>query len=206
MGIEWGREIPVDGKRPAWLRDDDKFQWVAPGFGWAMWDTGLNYVRAEGWTHADSTTAIKLPADHFAYKALDAGFEPWGGGDSAPEDWDRHDTVLRRDGVILEGRWANEWRHRLGSTDIIGYRKRAAQVEGDPAKLAAQRLAAFPDFVAVRRMTEVEARRLFPWSAMVGLHALGLIREETLAERFARETGHEVTPAVEAALNWREAA
>lgn len=33
---------------------------------------------------------------------------------------------------------------------------------------------------------------------------LGLIRPETTAERFARETGHAVTEAVEAALNWKD--
>lgn len=33
---------------------------------------------------------------------------------------------------------------------------------------------------------------------------LGLIRPETTAERFTRETGHAVTEAVEAALNWKD--
>jgi bacterioferritin (cytochrome b1) len=36
------------------------------------------------------------------------------------------------------------------------------------------------------------------------MRGLGLVRrDETLAERFTRETGHEVTEAVEAALNWK---
>lgn len=34
--------------------------------------------------------------------------------------------------------------------------------------------------------------------------SVGLIRPETAAERFTRETGHAVTEAVEAALNWKD--
>lgn len=72
-----------------------------------------------------------------------------------------------------------------------------------------------PGTVTLKRMTEAEARVAFlkrqPWQSneqnfVESLRHLGLIREETLAERFTRETGHKVTPAVEAALEWERAA
>jgi hypothetical protein len=57
----------------------------------------------------------------------------------------------------------------------------------------------------IARMTEAEC--MASWNRYNGslpdwLRSIGLIREETLADRFTRETGFEVTDAVQAALNW----
>lgn len=73
------------------------------------------------------------------------------------------------------------------------------------------------DVAVVKRMTEAEVdgwMRAHDWGlttrsrddVLSVLRDLGLIRKETLAERFTRETGHKVTPAVEAALQWGRAA
>lgn len=66
------------------------------------------------------------------------------------------------------------------------------------------------DTVTIARMTEAEARHYFLGRTegtnqdrfVALLHELGIICEETISERFTRETGHPVTPAVEAALMW----
>lgn len=198
----WGDEIQVDGKRPAWLADDERIKWAND------WHWGVTTAEELSWAGglgAPPVETIRLPADHFAYLAIAKGFEPWGGGWVAPTDWDGDRSgILYRDGDTL-GRQPNTWGHLGGFSDIIGYRKRA-----EPAA------AAEGDTVTIARMTEAEARALAarcapPWKYSVEtsvfevMKRLNLIREETRAERFARETGHEVTPAVEAALAWSEA-
>lgn len=133
--IVWGDPIPVNGVRPAWLKGrvvcDIKTSALA---GWRYPNEREPALTpAEGWSW-DLVTKIRLPADHFAYTAIAAGFEPWGGGDAAPADWDR--------GVVLFGgastsigpqaRWGWKWEN-LGSPaafNIIGYRKR---VDAQPA-------------------------------------------------------------------------
>jgi hypothetical protein len=140
-------------------------------------------------------------------KAESLGFSYWPGGDAAPADWDGGPVLLRGGSVVRPGEGDNAlvWSHPHMSVgyeeiagDIIGYHKRT------PA-------AATPaDTVQIARMTEAEAREWIEGHSYIEaaakiVHAfreLGLIRPETTAERFTRETGHEVTPAVEAALAW----
>lgn len=134
--ITWGDPIEVNGVRLKWLRQSDIIAiktaagWVSVHYGDA--DRDGSSIDDWAWSHRDGTpciTAIRLPADHFAYIALAEGFEPWGGGDSAPDDWD-NTSVLFRDGVQFQkvnGIWS--WRHRGSSDDIIGYKKRVPAVD-----------------------------------------------------------------------------
>lgn len=66
--VEWGAAIPVDGKRPEWLRDDDKFQWSNSSLTWADWKdqehTLPHLFFGSAW---DRTVSIRLPANHLHY-------------------------------------------------------------------------------------------------------------------------------------------
>lgn len=142
--IEWGRAIPVNGQRPAWLADDASIS--AQGSFSKEWYTPARFGVDVNWDHV---SAIRLPADHFAYRALDAGFEPWGGGDAAPADWDGdRDGVLYRDGDSM-GRGPYNWRHFESQSDIIGYRKKV-----EPTPVATRPA----DTVTIKRMTKGQAR------------------------------------------------
>lgn len=81
--MEYGPEIkrgsdawPETDVRPVWLADDDKVRVVA---GWQ-----INQQRAAKvvWSQCNS---FRLPADHWSYKAIVAGFTPCNG---KPNDWD----------------------------------------------------------------------------------------------------------------------
>ncbi len=119
--IQWGDPIAVNGKRPAWLGDDGSvLVWNAeripstPGSGPAGYD----------W---DEIKDIRLPAGHFAYRAIAAGMEPWGGGDAAPAD--RSSDALLRSGKVIgiPAFWG--WSTLKPENDVIGYRKRAPTFE-----------------------------------------------------------------------------
>lgn len=165
--IEWGPEIEVNGERPAWLGDGDKFNWL-----------GCAYVGTSH--HWEGVSSIRLPADHWAYAAISAGFEPWGGGDGAPEDWDGGE-VLYRDGEadrrIKDLDWYRDSTGKQYGQDIIGYRKKSETQTADT--------------VTIQRMTKDQCitrfgRRL-PFEVM---RDLGLIKPEpTKAERIAADTG-----------------
>lgn len=123
--IEWGREIPVDGKRPAWLKGLVVCD-VKTSAGWRYPRGGLSATFAErwSWNYGEGTpciTAIRLPADHFAYKAINAGFEPWLTDGTVPADWDG-DRVLLDSGFLVV---PTHWRREPGIEDIIGYRRTA---------------------------------------------------------------------------------
>ena len=130
----WGPEIRVDGVRPAWLSGRVVCD-MRSAHGWCYTDERAahkNDAEAWCWSHGDgepNITAIRLPADHFAYRAIGQGFTPWAGGDAAPEDWDGN-LVLYRYGRIenwngsLDPRWSHEGNH----FDIIGYQRKEETV------------------------------------------------------------------------------
>lgn len=208
--VVWGPEILVDGKRPEWLARDQQVDWSSPSKPFY----GRITERAHEWAATDwaCVSTIRLPADHPAYIAIDKGFAPWSGGDAAPEDWDGGE-VLRRGGTTRRPipwsapysdnqRWTHVYTTHPGNfADIIGYRKRATAAEPATA-----------DTVQIARMTEAEAVAWWQkerpgWIsrvevAVMVLKTLNLIRQETTAERFTRETGHAVTAAVLAALQY----
>jgi hypothetical protein len=126
---DWGREIIVDGKRPSWLTDDSPVSWCNKGHRWL--ETTANPLNWVGGKHGSPVWAIRLPADHWAYRAIDAGFEPWGGGDNAPDDWDGGDVLwqtpsgklIKQPIVNYSGTWSRESNGPINN--IIGYRRRA---------------------------------------------------------------------------------
>lgn len=202
--MEFGREIAVNGVRPGWLEagtqglfENTRGKWFErDDLDFWTWDVDCN----DG---AGCPIHIRLPADHWVYRVLDWNdahpdqepFEPWAGGDAAPEDWDGGET-LKRAGHVWGTRNAigSDWRHEpegdpknLAHLDIIGIRRKRTA-------------AAQPDMVQVRRMGAVEAREyarnitgLIPTSHFLDdivrvLHALGIV-EPTEAERIAEATG-----------------
>lgn len=141
--IVWGEAIEVNGKKPEWLGDDQK---IVPTMASAV-THGERSAEQHEWGGSvinGPTVSIKLPADHFAYTAIAQGFTPWGGGESAPEDWvsygegdwpsNGRETVLYREGTLGHpdpsnpGRWRHGDREAVGSSgwEIIGYRKKSA--------------------------------------------------------------------------------
>lgn len=139
---EFGAEIAVDGKRPDWLKDDDKIV--------VLWrNTAGMWSQPDAWNaaqiDADATmggefswptiSAIKLPADHPYYKATEAGYKYWPGGDKAPDDWD-NSTVLLRSGSTCPAFQIDYWKHAgnmLEGGDIIGYKARPMAPAVPPA-------------------------------------------------------------------------
>lgn len=123
---DWGREIRVDGVRPAWLTDDSPVSWRH--FGSSEWTTSTaNALSWAGSKYCRPVSYVRLPADHWAYRALDAGFEPWAGGDNAPDDWEYATPVLLSDGmeVLCTSRGSAGWRRGDSFADIIGYRRKS---------------------------------------------------------------------------------
>jgi hypothetical protein len=200
--VQWGPEIEVNGVQPAWLRKTDIVD-VRTNHGWCYSKSTEPHPNPpEGWSWAQCDgkpciVAIRLRPDHFAYLAIREGFEPWAGGETAPEHWDGNEVLLAcgRRGVGVDWRRASAAMFGYEcDNDIIGYRKRAEPVPADA------------DTVTLKRFSELDRARLYPHLHAETLRNLGLIREETPAERFTRETGHEITAAVEAALAWERAA
>lgn len=192
MTIKWGDPIECNGVRPDWLRDGTP---CAIDQGSGLLD---NDWPAEDWSWWDGLRAFYLPADHPAYVALARGFTPWSGGQSAPDDWDG-EAVLQRCGYEASPAWVSwVWPWRTDASedyDIIGYRKRVDASR--PSR-----------FVNPPNLTEAEVRALVgghdaAHRMVEALRERGQLRPETTAERFTRETGHAVTEAVEAALNWK---
>ena len=176
--IEWGPEIKVNGERPAWLGDGDLCT-----IGMSDAPSGEPYP-ADHWAWS-VITAIRLPSSHWAYIAINAGFEPWGGGDSAPEDWDGGE-VLKRAGYVCLTKdpkgpdWQRGYAGNLddmADLDIIGYRKKSEPQAGDT--------------VTIQRLPEAEWDAMYrDYGTIEVLRSLGLIKPElTKAERIAAGTG-----------------
>lgn len=183
----WGDPIEVNGIRPAWLADDERIQWMK-GQDWR----GPCDAKDHNWgpyihTPNTETAAIRLSADHFAYLAIAKGYQPWGGGDSAPEDWDSGEVLLRggytyQPDKSLDEVWTWEPKNDprdMASEDCVGYKRKQATDDGD--------------YVSVKRMTEAEAKSR--WSGLAHIHTaealreLGLIRQPSQAETIAIKTG-----------------
>jgi hypothetical protein len=117
--INWGREIPVNGARPVWLENGVPIvRHYNHTDGRRLTYSGTTNLDIVAWR---DHTAICLPADHFAYNALGAGFEPFLCDGSVPDDWDGG-VVLLANGFKCA---PSHWRKEPGAEDIVGYRKRA---------------------------------------------------------------------------------
>lgn len=217
MTIKWGDPIECNGMRPDWLRDDEPCTvlWAATSFGdekWSDLDSG-EYTVWNFWG-SGNWKAFRLRDDHPAYVALARGFHPWSGGESAPDDWDAAQPVLFRDRFAHTGA-AWHWGHcdTPHPRDIIGYGKRNTRFD-EPHLARIEVGGSVPvEGVFIKRMTP--AAIVERWTEVLSLNGtyeddvvefcrrLGLVQDESRAERFTRETGHAVTEAVEAALNWK---
>lgn len=126
---KWGDPIEVNGVRPEWYRGE-QVSWRWPDGAFGVETTRAHEWSQEEWLHVP---AIRLPRDHPAYIALAAGFTPWGGGDSAPDDADLLGEALLRAGFILVGDLHEvRWTYEGNEGDIIGYRKRVEGEWADP--------------------------------------------------------------------------
>jgi len=117
---EWGEPIPVDGKRPEWLRDDDHCRAQSMMGDWYGVKGGdARPAVMWGWPAIEQ---IRLPASHPYYLATSRGFTYWPGGDSAPSDWDG-ETVLLRPDELMTAHPEIRWQHEGNKGDVIGYRR-----------------------------------------------------------------------------------
>lgn len=200
--VEYGPEIAVDGM-PDWLGEDEK---VIGRWGEDTWYSG-GPTWKKCYASPGDITAIRLPADRWAYKAIDAGFIPWGGGDAAPEGVT---DVLFRGGISCATSGTGlRWTHTGWEGDIIGYKRGA----GTDAAIDEIRTGDLPGFetvgelmddlndrVTIAKMTEAEAVAL--WHTYLDrdttarediidmLRSLGLIKSEpTLVEKFEDHYG-----------------
>ena len=158
--VEFGPEIAVDGM-PDWLGEDEK---VIGRWGEDTWYSG-GATWKKCYASPGTITAIRLPADHWAYNAIDAGFIPWGGGDAAPEGVT---DVLLRVGIPWPTSGTGlRWTHIGWEGDIIGYKRGA----GTDAAIDEIRTGDLPGFetvdelmddlndrVTLAKMTEDDAR------------------------------------------------
>lgn len=200
--VEYGPEIAVDGM-PDWLGEDEK---VIGRWGEDTWySSGPTWKKC--YASPRAITAIRLPADHWAYKAIDAGFIPWGGGDAAPEGVT--DVLFRGGSQRATSGTGLRWTHNGWEGDIIGYKRGA----GTDAAIDEIRTGDLPGFetvgelmddlndrVTIAKMTEAEVVAL--WNTYIDrattaredvidmLRSLGLIKPEpTLVEKFEDHYG-----------------
>lgn len=129
MEHELGSEISVDGM-PSWLGGDEK---VKPRWDKDNWYPDISLACCVA--SPESVTAIRLRADHPYYLATSKGFTYWPGGESAPDDWDGGEVLLRHRGRYAGcAAWIGDgirWHHVGIGDDIIGYRKRMEPQQQD---------------------------------------------------------------------------
>jgi len=124
--MEYGPDIEVNGKRPAWIADDDVIR--AYNFHDEAWYGDQNDTP-DMW-YWPLVTKIRLPAGHWANDVIEKGYWPWAGGNKAPDDWDGGE-VLCRGGQTISAVDVDRWFHTSGLGDIIGY-KREVEVVSEP--------------------------------------------------------------------------
>lgn len=179
MSIQWGPDIATCGQRPAWITDQDKMS-NQNGIGQWQYPKGSDAPNSTwSWEHIP---AIRLPADHFAYKAIAAGLEPWAGGKDAPHDWDRGPVLLGC------GRWVSGilyWNRDESDEDIIGYRKKEKTMTDTAPEAPNTDAMPTPDAIA-RELSIAQAQR----------NALGQIAAHWIGRFFAlKAAGGDIPPA-----------
>jgi len=140
MTTTWGAQIeagsvgyPIAGQRPDWLANTDMVRDIDPG---SITDKEPRQAGMWGWY---GIKAFQLPSDHWAYRPIEAGFTPWAGGPSAPNDWDRGELMLIGGQIVQSKdyfrlRWTHGQTIKVGDQrDIIGY-KRKEMAAYSPAK------------------------------------------------------------------------
>ena len=216
MGIEWGRRIDTPNGRPAWLHDKVRLMHLDAKGIWSGHDTEWypEQISPVGWQN--DTPAIRLPADHFAYLAIAQGYEPWGGGERAPDDWDgKH--ALRDDGSDIFAPFLfSGWQRGEFANHVIGYRKRA-WTKGAPfeqevtppalAQMTAREARMLWARCATGDLSVLEPRGMTAQDAAVRmLGHLGLIRpDRTPLEQFLAEHPEADPATADLAIKWARA-
>lgn len=155
--------IPVSGKRPEWLRENNAqgMQRLVAGHWTTAWTGEANtsgFGASTNWALVD---AVRFPdPEHPVNRILSLrkrlfdgrdGWVPWCGGDSAPSDYlPCYDPVLFRGGNSMNRRDGWYWGHKKSDADIIGYRP------SQPKSVAES-----GGYVTVKQMTEEEADELY---------------------------------------------
>jgi len=174
---DFGPVIPLDGKRPDWLTDDD-------------------HVIAFEVFVDDRPRALRLPAGHPYYAATEKGFKYWPGGEKAPADWDG-EKVLLRDGGTCPGHSVTHWGTLASMPDaeIVGYRPKAPDdvVEVKPMTKA-EALELWQDVT--------KSHDSFELDFVTALTRLGLIKPEAGITRLDRFLASTDNPTIEAALEF----
>jgi hypothetical protein len=144
--IAWGEPIeagshawPDRTERPAWLTDPiGPMQYRTNGSVAWQW-----YGYKPGWGFGMVGAAFRLPADHWAYAPIAAGYTPWAGTESAPDDLsDEPENVMLRGGRLTHAQTQDiNWHHGAARTpewprslDIIGYKRKQTAVCSVPAQ------------------------------------------------------------------------
>lgn len=175
--MEFGPDVATGKKRPAWLLDTDVIQFRCTTNNlWA--DCGEGYPADNSWAY-DIIDLIRLPASHPYYTVQKynaengTDFTYWPGGESAPMDWDGGEVLLLDPiGTIPRIRSDKQWTTTPGIyRRVIGYRRKAEPVAT----------------ITLPRITRAEAYE--DGFDIVALERLGLLKEESLLERFEREQG-----------------
>lgn len=186
MTEQWGDPIVVNGVRPAWLRDGDN---VIP-----FWECGAGWYPCEEGAPADcvadwpNVTKFRLWSDHWAYPVIAKGFTPWAGGDHAPDDWDGG-PVLYSCGVVqgdgeAKGWLASNWRRFEKTSDIIGYKRKEAQMDdvpewaiaracdecGSPADVTIGAFKAFARYIAKHEDAPIDPDMIAAREVVCGYH------------------------------------
>ena len=190
--IKWGPWIKRGSN--AWLASEDKPSWEVPDSityfelerGW----TSYTYPTLWSITDWNSVSIILLPADHPYYAIIAKGYVPFT-GDTMPAD--ASGDVLFKNGVNHDNDPVNlNWSLKDNDREIVGYKRKATGAE-QPAPA---------DTVTIARVSKFEANSLWENEAyqihrphagsfragwLAAYRHLGLIRDETEAERLAAE-------------------
>lgn len=194
---EWYGPIKVDGKRPAWLADDDRVRWWYDDKGAYREVTActLNWKGECSWR----VKSIKIPVDHWAVAPLKAGYEPWAGGENAPDDWDG-EGVYYRDGTTEGGSyspfyWSKyQGNEEAGDCDIIGYRKRKDEGHGEKPNAATSREDVIREKV-VRELVEfIREMGGNSYAIEIERHMLPMSDVERMAREMHAQSADDVIP------------
>lgn len=206
--MEYGPEIkrgsdawPETDVRPVWLGTDEGLSLSLKGLS-RWWDNAR--IGKCGDIMWEQATAVRLPAGHWVYKAIEAGFTPCNG---KPDDWDGGDVLLSSEPRLdrpmkvwkaTPSTHSFQWDNReRPDSHIIGYHRKSTK-----------------QTVTIEKRTEDE---WLDWTAARGaqrhsrgsirfmelVRDLGLVTPPTPLERFMAEHPDADRRTAELVLGWK---